>query len=215
MTLAPSRVVAVAAFAGSVPVANLVARRRAGVDLRRTGTGTVSGSGLYALAGFGPLAATGGVELAKGALGPLLAGRARPLLGALAAAAAIVGHNWSPFLGLKGGRGVSLAVGAGLVMAPEAALGLLGGLGAGRLVRESGLGTLAGLVSLPVLVARRRGVVGGAAGGLLVAPILVKRLLGNDARLPATATVAASRMLADRDDWPRLARRVGRGEVGR
>ena len=64
--------------AGAIPFSNIVARRRAGVDLRTVGSGTVSGSGLYAVAGTGPLIAVGLLELAKGAVGPLLAGRNHP-----------------------------------------------------------------------------------------------------------------------------------------
>lgn len=42
---------------GALPLTNVVARWRRGVDLREVGTGTVSGSGLYAVAGFAPRAA--------------------------------------------------------------------------------------------------------------------------------------------------------------
>ncbi|HLI15642.1 MAG TPA: glycerol-3-phosphate acyltransferase [Acidimicrobiales bacterium] len=189
-------------LAGSVPVANLVARRRAGTDLREVGSGTVSGSALYAVTGFGPLALAGCVELAKGATGPLLAGRERPLLGATSAAAAVVGHNWSPWLGGRGGRGVSLLLGAGLVLAPEgtALLGL--GLGLGRIARRTGAGTFVALVLLPLLLWRSRGRHGALAGAILVAPVLVKRLVGDDGRLPATPRRLLRRLVADADEAP-------------
>lgn len=195
---APAVVVAAWA-AGSVPVAQLAARAR-GSDLRAVGTGTVSGSGLFAVAGFGPLAVVGCVELLKGALGPLLAGRRRRRLGALAAAAAVVGHDWSPWLGFRGGRGVSLVIGASLVLSPRAALGLLVGLGAGRLVRQSGLGTLVGLAAVPLFTRAPRGT-GALAGAALVAPVLVKRLLGNDTQVPSSWRVLVGRLVGDRDDW--------------
>ena len=41
---------------GAIPFSNLFARRLRGIDLRDEGTGTVSGTGLYRVAGFGPLA---------------------------------------------------------------------------------------------------------------------------------------------------------------
>ena len=81
-------------LAGSIPFANLAARRLRGVDLRTTGSGTVSGTSLYRVAGFGPLAVVGCLELAKGAVGPLLAGSRRPGLGAGATGLAVTGHNW-------------------------------------------------------------------------------------------------------------------------
>lgn len=187
-------------------MAQLAARGR-GVDLRQVGGGTVSGSGLYAVAGFRTLAVAGCVELAKGALGPLLAGRARPLLGAVAAAAAVVGHDWSPWLGFHGGRGVSVVVGASLVLVPAGAAAVLGALTAGRAVRESGLGTLVGLALVPV-AARRPGGPGAAAGAVLVAPVLAKRLLGNDQQVPRSSRALVGRLVGDRDDWlDALARR--------
>lgn len=197
---------ATAYLVGSIPVANLVARARGGPDLRADG-GTVSGSALYARHGFGALALAGCAELAKGAYGPLAAGG--PLPGrALAAAAAIVGHNWSPWLGFSGGRGVSLVLGAGVACAPEvtAVVGLC--LGAGRLARQSGLGTFVGLAAVPLACAWRNH--GALAGALVIAPVLAKRLMGNDTALPPNRAVAISRLLADRDDWPIALKRVGK-----
>jgi glycerol-3-phosphate acyltransferase PlsY len=122
-----------ASFAcGAIPFAQLAARIVTGTDLRRYGAGTVSGTALYEVAGFGPLAIAGCLEVAKGGVGPWSAGRSRPILGALAAAAGVTGHNWSPLLGGKGGRGISPSLGATLVMAPEGAAVLVTGLGAGR-----------------------------------------------------------------------------------
>ena len=97
---------------GSVPIANLVAHFTRGVDLREVGTGTVSGTSLYRVAGFLPLAAAGILDIGKGAVGPLAAGTDRPVLAALAGGAAVIGHNWSPFLRGAGGRGISPAIGA-------------------------------------------------------------------------------------------------------
>ena len=50
----PVAIVALAGLAGSIPFSNLAARVRAGVDLRDVGTGTVSGTALFDVAGFGP-----------------------------------------------------------------------------------------------------------------------------------------------------------------
>ena len=84
-----------ASFAcGAIPFAQLAARIVTGTDLRRYGAGTVSGTALYEVAGFGPLAIAGCLEVAKGGVGPWWAGRSRPILGALAAAAGVTGHNW-------------------------------------------------------------------------------------------------------------------------
>src|SRR5438067_4819107 len=103
---------------GAIPFSYVAGRRARGVDRRRVGSGTVSGTSLYRVAGFGPLAAAGVFEVAKGSVGAALAGRTRPALQAGAGAAAVVGHNWSPWLRWAGGRGISPAMGALLVSAP-------------------------------------------------------------------------------------------------
>lgn len=186
--------------AGSLPCTGLAARLVAGVDLRRVGTGTVSGTGLYDVAGFGPLAVAGSLDVAKGALGPWLAGRHRPGLQAAAVAAAVCGHNWSPWLRGAGGRGVAPSLGALLVAAPEGTVVLGGGLGLGRLVRHTGLVVAATTAALPAVLAWRRGSAGAALGAAVAVPMLVKRVAGNRP-LPAERRLrhAAHRLLFDTD----------------
>lgn len=187
-------------LAGSLPFSEIAARLVAGVDLRSIGTGTVSGTALYEVAGFGPLALAGGLDIVKGSVGPLLAGSHRPGLTALSAGLAITTHNWSPFLGGAGGRGISPAFGATLVAAPEGALVLAAGLGIGRIFRQSALGTLIALVALPVVLARRRSERGLALALCIDLPMLVKRLAGNHPADPAKRKkVLLSRLLFDRD----------------
>ena len=186
---------------GAIPFSGLAARLLAGVDLRRRGSGTVSGTALYEVTGFGPLAVAGSLDVAKGAVGPLLAGRKRPFLRALAAGAAVTGHNWSPFLGGAGGRGVSTALGATLVTAPEATVVLGGSLGIGRVVRQTGLACFVGIVSLFPLLGRRRGAAGVVLAGALAGPMLGKRVVGNEPPQPDAERrkVVLWRLLFDRD----------------
>jgi glycerol-3-phosphate acyltransferase PlsY len=197
----PGAVVVVLAWlAGSVPFSGLAARLLRGVDLRRHGTGTVSGTGLYRVAGFGPLAVAGSLDVAKGAVGPLLAGRHRPLVGVAATAAAVAGHNWSVFLGGSGGRGVSPALGASLVSAPEGTAVLAAGLALGRLARQTGLGTFVALVALFPVLARRRGAGGALSALALAGPVLAKRVAGDRPLRPGRrAAQVAARLVLDRD----------------
>src|SRR5581483_11583352 len=60
-------------LAGAVPFSNVLAARVSGVDLREVGSGTVSGTGLYRVAGFLPLVVAGILDVAKGALVALVA----------------------------------------------------------------------------------------------------------------------------------------------
>jgi glycerol-3-phosphate acyltransferase PlsY len=175
----PWSVLAAAFLAGSIPFSNLAARRLRGVDLRTTGSGTVSGTSLYRVAGFGPLAVVGCLELAKGALGPILAGRRRPELGAGAAGLGVVGHNWSPFLAGAGGRGISPALGGLLVLAPEGTAVLAVGLAGGRLSGHTALGSFLAMLGLAPALAATRGRRGAWTGAAIVVPLLAKRLLGN------------------------------------
>ncbi len=191
--------IALGFVAGSVPFSNLVAKRRAGVDLRNVGSGTVSGSGLYEVAGAGPLVIVGLFELAKGAIAPLLAGRRHPFTGALAGAAAVAGHNWSPFLGGAGGRGISPAIGALLVTAPAGSGVLLAGLALGKLAGETALGSfIADLLLVPV-AASVHGRNGGLAALAVLAPIVAKRLMGNGPPLRPIPNVYLVRLVFDRD----------------
>lgn len=191
--------IATAWIAGSVPFSNLVARARANTDLRQVGSGTVSGTSLYTVAGFGPLALAGVSDVAKGATGPLLAGRERPALAALAGAAGVAGHNWSPFLEGAGGRGISVAMGALAVRNWPGTAVLAAGLAGGRLARQTGLGSFVAEVVLAPALAWRRGRCGALAGGLVAGVMLAKRAVGN--RPPATRDwrTYGHRLLYDRD----------------
>ncbi len=191
--------VAVGFSAGAVPLSNIAARRRAGVDLRTVGTGTVSGSGLYAVAGAGPLIAVGLLEMAKGAVGPLLAGRRHPGAAALAGGAAVIGHNWSPLLGGAGGRGISPATGALLVTAPAGSGILLAGLALGKIAGETAIGSFVADVVLVPVVARVHGRAGCIAASAVLAPIVAKRLMGNGPPRRPGPSVYLNRLLLDRD----------------
>ena len=191
-------VVAGSYVAGSLPWSQLGARRR-GVDLRRFGSGTVSGTALYRVAGFAPLAVAGSLDVAKGAVGPLIATPRRPGLAAAAASAAVAGHNWSPFLGFAGGRGVAPALGGLLAGAPAGAGVLLGGLVAGRLRKQTGLGCFVAYVALIPAVLRNHGRSAALLAAAVVAPLLAKRLLGNRPPEAWDRRTVVSRMIFDRD----------------
>jgi glycerol-3-phosphate acyltransferase PlsY len=186
-------------LAGSVPFSQIAARLVRQVDLREVDAGTVSGTSLYRVAGFGPLAIAGSADVAKGAIGVLLAPVGNPACAAAAAGAAIVGHNWSPWLRGAGGRGISPAIGALLPRTPLGSATLLAGLAGGRLARQTGIGSLvADLALFPVLGRRygRRGVWMAAA---VLAPMVAKRLIGNGPPQERTPRVYAARLLLDRD----------------
>lgn len=208
--LPSAAVVSLAYLAGAVPFSNLMARWRAGVDLREVGTGTVSGSELYKQAGTGPLVVAGLAEVAKGALGPTLAGPDRPRLAALAGGAAVCGHNWSPFLAGAGGRGFSVSLGALAVQNWPGAATLLAGFVAGEVVKQQGLGVFVATTAVVPVLYGTRGRTGALGGAAVVVPALAKRVVGNRRPARRGPGVYLARLVLDRDTWTK----PGAHEIG-
>lgn len=188
---------------GAIPFSNLLAQSVSGTDLRSVGSGTVSGTALYRVAGFASLAVGGIMDVAKATPGVLVAGSA-PVVGALAAGAAVAGHNWSPFLRGAGGRGVSPAMGALAIVHWPGAVVLLAGLAVGRAVRQTGLVSFGAMVALPLLALWWGGRDAALAGAAVVTPMLLKRLTANNTVPPPgrRARVAVQRLLCDNDGTP-------------
>jgi glycerol-3-phosphate acyltransferase PlsY len=195
----PLAVLGVSFAAGSVPSSQIAARLTADVDLRDVGSGTVSGTSLFRVAGFTPLAVSGIADIMKAMVGPLLAGRKRPLLAALAGGVAIAGHNWSPFLHGAGGRGFAPSLGALGVNAWPGVPVMLGGLVAGKAARQTGLGGFVAQCALVPVLTRTYGTRGTAVALCVIAPMWGKRLLGNEAPKEPTLRVYAARLLFDKD----------------
>jgi len=107
-------------LAGAVPF-SWVLGKIAGYDLRACGSGNPGAANLYRTAG--PAWGITGLALdfAKGALAVLVVRIFFPALlagGVVAAAAAVAGHMWSPFLRFRGGKGVATAAGGLLAISP-------------------------------------------------------------------------------------------------
>jgi glycerol-3-phosphate acyltransferase PlsY len=110
-------------FIGGIPWGVIVARLSGGPDPRTIGSGRTGGANVMRALGPRLALLSGLLDMLKGTAAVLLA----RFVGAgvevevLAGLAAIIGHSRSPFLGFSGGRGVSAAFGAALVLAPPAA----------------------------------------------------------------------------------------------
>jgi len=195
----PSVVLAASYLAGSIPFSQLMSKKRRGVDLRTVGSGTVSGTSLYKVAGFGALATAGIADIAKGAVGPLLAGKDRPELQAAACAAAVAGHNWSPFLNGAGGRGITAAIGALGATAPTGSAILLGGLTLGRIGGETAFGSFAADMLLVPYLSVTDGRRGKLAAYAVTAVLLTKRLTGNKPPPNRRMKTYVNRLLFDCD----------------
>jgi glycerol-3-phosphate acyltransferase PlsY len=120
----------VAYLIGSIPTAYLVAKRVQGIDIREHGSGNVGATNVFRTMGkkWGALVLV--ADILKGlAVVAILA----PTAGAfpemsptfrqlLFGAAAIAGHTWTPWLKLKGGKGIATSAGVLVGIFPLASL---------------------------------------------------------------------------------------------
>jgi len=114
-------------LAGSLPTGFLVARALR-VDITRAGSGNIGATNVFRVLGRGPGTLVLLVDLLKGALAvrlaPALAAALVPAdsaaLPALAALGAVLGHNYTCWLGFKGGKGVATSAGAMAALIPPA-----------------------------------------------------------------------------------------------
>ena len=142
---------------GAVPSAYLVARYRKGIDIRRYGSGNVGATNIMVHVGKWTGFFLGTFDcLAKGTLPVVVANLMDMSLAVQVSAGlvALVGHNWSPYIGFTGGRGVATAIGIVFGMAMWYEFLILGVvMGAiGRLIfHETGVWTLVAALALPVL----------------------------------------------------------------
>lgn len=204
-----------ACVVGSIPAGYLAARLLKGVDLRRYGSGTPTGSMVYEHVARWAVVPVGLFDVGKAALPTWLALQLDLGMGVATAAglAAVAGHNWPLFLGFTGGRGLSGFLGMMAVIFPLGTVWLLGLLFVGWRLGDSTVWTLAGLATLPAFSWMVDGpaIVPVATGAMLLLT-LTKRVEANRRPLPPPGPdrrrVVARRMLFDRDisshrDWIR------------
>ncbi|MSQ24712.1 MAG: acyl-phosphate glycerol 3-phosphate acyltransferase [Dehalococcoidia bacterium] len=190
---------------GSIPTANVLAKVLRGVDLRNYGSRSVSASNAGELLGKWAMLVVGVGDALKGAAPVWIAqalGQELPAQMAIGLAG-VAGHNWSMFLGCKGGRGLASMIGVLLALAQ---LELL-------LFTVIALLGLAFTVNPPVSLAiatallplwsatfeRPAPFLWGMA--LIVVLVAAKRLEGNREALPRRGRlgVIANRLVLDRD----------------
>ena len=146
-------------LAGAIPTGAVVGRV-GGVDLTQVGSRRTGATNVLRTLGPGAAAVVFLGDLLKGTLAMLLVGAIfdrDPWAVALAGIGAVVGHAYSPFIGFRGGRGVTTGLGGLAVLSPPAAgLALLVGgiaIATTRYVSlGSILGTLVGTLALLVEV---------------------------------------------------------------
>lgn len=139
---------------GSIPFGFILTRALFREDIRKLGSGNIGATNV--LRNFGPIpfAVVLALDMGKGAAA-VLGGRALgldPAWALLAGLASIAGHNWSVFLGFRGGKGI--ATSGGVVLAaypPQVIAVVLGVFLLGVLVtRIMSVGSLSAAASFPL-----------------------------------------------------------------
>jgi glycerol-3-phosphate acyltransferase PlsY len=146
-------------LSGSIPFGYLAGRCK-GVDVRQHGSGNIGSTNVFRVLGKKWGIAVFLADFLKGAL-PLalirgflnegFSGQQGDVLFVGTALAAILGHNYTPWLGFKGGKGIAVSAGVLLVLIPKALAAVLAvWLVLFALTRTVSIASIAASVLLPV-----------------------------------------------------------------
>ena len=143
-------------LAGSIPTSFIIGKIFHGIDLREHGSGNLGATNAFRVLGARSALPVVLVDMAKG-LVPVWLFPTWMAVGfgwTLAfAAAAILGHMFSVWVGFRGGKGIATSAGAFLALAPWAVLGgLLLWIGVTFVTGYVSVGSIVTAALLPVLV---------------------------------------------------------------
>jgi len=172
--------VALGAFLlGSIPTGYLVARAK-GVDIRQHGSGNIGATNVFRTLGKPLGVFVFMVDALKGFAVVWLAGRfggASDWAGIIAAVAVIAGHNYTPWLGFKGGKGIATSAGVLLALMPWAVLCIaIVWFVVFKVSRYVSLASISAATALPVAVAALWSAGCGGNGPLLSFSVLISAL---------------------------------------
>ena len=150
--LAAILIAAVSYLAGNINPSILQARL-AGVDIRSEGSGNPGTTNTLRVLGKKAALITLCVDILKGTLMVILAGKLCGETGAMIACASVfLGHVYPVFFGFKGGKGVATAFGALAALSPPIGFGCLAVVVLAVVItRYVSFGSIAGALSCPVL----------------------------------------------------------------
>jgi glycerol-3-phosphate acyltransferase PlsY len=165
---------------GGVPIGWLLARSRAGIDVRGLGSGNVGTSNIYRNVDAGMAVVVGPAQFFQGLLCVEGAGwLGFPIeIQSLVAVCAVVGNGWPVYLGFNGGRGIAVATGAVAGLSLIGLGVLLACFAAGARCRQIARGVMAGFIALPIVAALIVGQARAIAFAVLLVLITLRRLEG-------------------------------------
>lgn len=152
----PWLTIALAYLLGSIPFGYLLVRFFRKEDIRAVGSGNIGATNVVRSGAKGLGVLTLLLDALKGYVAVVLAlhvSQGNMDLGALAAAAAIVGHIFPVWLGFRGGKGIATALGVFLALSWPTALCALGVfLAFTVLTKYVSLGSILGAATLPLFM---------------------------------------------------------------
>jgi glycerol-3-phosphate acyltransferase PlsY len=115
--------IAVAFVLGSIPFGIITAKAK-GIDLKKVGSGNIGATNVLRSLGKWPAILTLLGDILKGTLAVAIGKYAgvEPIFEGFIGMSAILGHNFSIFLGFRGGKGVATSIGVLLFYVPYGAL---------------------------------------------------------------------------------------------
>ena len=155
MTTAGILAIAIAYLLGSIPFAYIVTRLVEGTDIRQLGDGNPGAANVMREVGITPGLAVLLSDISKGLLAIVIAhwlGVAQTIV-FICGFAAVVGHIWSLFLGLRGGGGAATTVGVFFTLVPgECSISFAIMVIVALLPRNLGFSVGVGLLPLPLIL---------------------------------------------------------------
>jgi len=109
-------------FIGSIPSGLIIGKTFFNIDVRQYGSKNIGATNTYRVIGLKAALPVFLCDALKGAAGVVLLSSYGPMYMILGGILAMMGHNWSIFLGLKGGRGVATGLGVLIALSPLVAL---------------------------------------------------------------------------------------------
>lgn len=177
----------VAFLIGSIPFGYVIGRIFYRTDIRTQGSGNIGAMNALRTMGKGGAIAVLLLDALKGFIPTLLAAHYfGAVYAAVVAAAAILGHCYSPWLKWKGGKGVATSFGAIFGLSWQAGLIAVGGWIVGAAVTHySSVGSMLGSVLAPIALWFFTGSIAETAYGVVAAILIIFKHRDNIGRIRA------------------------------
>ena len=107
---------------GSIPSGLIIGKLFFNTDVRQYGSKNIGATNTYRVIGLKAALPVFLCDALKGAAGVVLLSPYGPMFMILGGILGMMGHNWSVFLGFKGGRGVATGLGVLIALSPIVAL---------------------------------------------------------------------------------------------